>query len=193
MKDTVAWLSLLATGFALVTTGHSSLIDGSVALSELEDGLSPIVRVGVTLWLGDGESCTPETVTETSTETGNTSPSTAAITITEATTQTVSGCRSGPTLNVNADIDIGLVEVSAGVAIGLPGIDGHIKTITDYTTEILDNYVEALDNYVEALDNYVEALDNYVDNYVEALDNYVEALDNYVEALDNYLQFCDND
>ncbi|OQE27909.1 hypothetical protein PENFLA_c005G05712 [Penicillium flavigenum] len=134
MKHAVSWLSLLATVFGLVTTSDGSLINRAPALpAEQEDGLTVTVGVGVTLWLGGGESCTAETITETSTQTGNVSPGATTITITEATTKSISGCRSGPTLSVIADVGIGPVDVSANAALALPG-HGPIKTVTDYTT-----------------------------------------------------------
>ncbi|CAP99007.1 Pc22g17190 [Penicillium rubens Wisconsin 54-1255] len=136
MKHAVSWLSLLATVFGLVTTSDGSLINRAPALpaeTEQKDGLTVTAAVGVTLWLGDGESCTAETITETSTQTGNVSPGATTITITEATTKTISGCRSGPTLSLIADVGIGPVDVSANAAVAPPG-HGPIKTVTDYTT-----------------------------------------------------------
>ncbi|EKV19469.1 hypothetical protein PDIG_02660 [Penicillium digitatum PHI26] len=133
MKDAV-WLSLLVIVFGLVTSSYSSLIKRLPALSaEREDGSIAIVRVGVTLWLGDGESCTAETITGTSTQTANISPGVTTFTITEVTTKGIIGCHYAPTLSAVADVGIG-PATAAKAAIALPA-NGQVKTVTDYTTE----------------------------------------------------------
>ncbi|OQE36167.1 hypothetical protein PENCOP_c012G03658, partial [Penicillium coprophilum] len=132
--NTLVYLSL--TLFALVASSHSSLINRSPSVLEIEDGLPATVRVGVTLWLGDGESCTAETVTHTSTQTGNISPGATTITIVEATTKTSSGCQNPPTLDVLANGGIGLGAATASAAIVLRDYD-YTETITDYTTETI--------------------------------------------------------
>ncbi|KXG52279.1 uncharacterized protein PGRI_085630 [Penicillium griseofulvum] len=118
MKDTVAWSSLLPT------------------LPETEDELLATVRARVAVWLGDGNSCTAETITEASTQTGRISSGATTTTITEATTKTVSGCRNSPTLNGIADVGIAPVAASASAVMALLK-NGPIKTVTDYTTKTI--------------------------------------------------------
>lgn len=130
MKVAVGRLSLLAIVFGLVTSSHSSLINRALALpAEQKDALTATIGVGVTLWLGDGESCTAETVTHTVTQTGDVSAAATKI-ITEATTYTISGCRNAHTLSAIPNVGIGPVAVAANTARALPGI-APIKTITD--------------------------------------------------------------
>ncbi|KAJ5542069.1 hypothetical protein N7461_008072 [Penicillium sp. DV-2018c] len=105
MKEAVTWLSLLATGFTLVTTAHSSLIhDEPPKLpgehKEHEEPMAVTRTAGVTFWLGDGENCKPHVVpdiTHTITEYATTTVEslTRAVTpatITETSTRTVPGC-----------------------------------------------------------------------------------------------------
>ncbi|KAJ5193653.1 hypothetical protein N7491_000984 [Penicillium cf. griseofulvum] len=136
MKDLVGWSSLLVTVFTLVLSSHSDLINRPPTLPETEDGLLATVRARVTVFLGDGESCTAETITEASTQTGRKSPGATTTTITEAIAKTVSGCRNSPTLNGIADVGIARVAASVSAVIALLE-NGPIKTVTDYTTKTI--------------------------------------------------------
>ncbi|KAJ5144049.1 uncharacterized protein N7515_002836 [Penicillium bovifimosum] len=103
MKD-VAWLSLLATGFTFVASGHSSLINAKPPTlpetQEREEPLAVTRTVGVTFWRGDGENCTPQVVSDLKkTVTAYTTTTVESIertgvpaTVTETTTDTVNGC-----------------------------------------------------------------------------------------------------
>jgi hypothetical protein len=105
MKGAVAWLSLFATGFNFVTSGHSSSINGRAltaprVIKERAEPLAVTRTVGVTLWLGDGENCTPQavsditnTITEYATKTVEGSADAfVPATVTKTTTDTVNGC-----------------------------------------------------------------------------------------------------